>query len=164
MVHRGGGSRGGAPWWWQSWWCTEVAVVLVEHRGGSSTLTSRQRAGAWSPGKVGTGRALGCRGSSGFPAFPDGAPPNGTFVEGPSGPRSVGPRQETLDFCYPPMGRPRDPVSAFGGPWFALASRHHGTLRANLCCLLRQEAGASPIQEILDILGVRTNKLCFFHY
>ena len=147
VVHRGGGSRGGAPWWWQSWWCTEVAVVLVEHRGGSSTLTSRQRAGAWSPGKVGTGRALGCRGSSGFPAFPDGAPPNGTFVEGPSGPRSVGPRQETVDFWYPPMGRPRDryrPPGSVICPGIPPPRYLGGSVLP-----LRTGAGASPIMENL---------------
>ena len=83
----------------------------------SCSLASRQGVSAWSPGKWGAGRALGCRGSSGVLGFPDGAPPNGTVLRGPSGPRSVGPCQATLDFWFPPMGRPRDPVSAFGGPW-----------------------------------------------
>ena len=104
----------GAPRWLAG---EAIRRPLCKNSHSSCSLASRQGVSAWSPGKVGAGRALGCRGSSGVLGFPDGAPPNGTVLRGPSGPRSVGPCQATLDFWFPPMGRPRDPVSAPGGPW-----------------------------------------------
>ena len=105
--------RRGTPRWLAG---EAIRRPLWKNSHSSCSLASRQGVSAWSPGKVGAGRALGCRGSSVFLAFPDGAPPDGAVVRGPSGPCSVGPCQATLDFWFPPMGRPRDPVSALGGP------------------------------------------------